>query len=635
MFERLVWVVPAVVAATGLWRPRAALVSLAALLPLFGTSRGGPYMAALDVATVVAIAISLREPRAARTGLDLAVLGYLAVALASFFPLAYHPPSWQPSILLGLIGALANAQSWSGVFTWRALLDLALGCGLYVATRRAFAGRSPRPLALGVAGGLAVLVVLGLLEHAGWLDLGGYRAPAAAGRFHSLFFNSGWLAEYLVVATPFAIGGLQAGGGVARIASFGLLPLSLVALLLAQQRGAWLTALGQCALLALVLKPSTRRDPWVRRSVVGILAATALVAALFVLARPNFFSEVRNRLTRSDLFLRAPLWEAAGRLFLARPLLGWGIGTFHPGLNRLDRDSPLVDEARGEAHSTYLHVAAERGLLGLASLAFLMVAAGVSLRRDLGRNDADGPLAIGRAVALAGAALYGFVQYMWYAPPVGALIWVLLGCGSGPPLPSPGPLARRAARAGLAAACLLFAWRLLSVEAVSLAGNYSYGFHMPEVGAGATFEWTEGHAARRLTCAGDVLALELANGHPRGAARPVRVAIRTDGRTAGELEVRGGWERVRLPIGKACSDGAMILELLVHPTFRPFVDFRGDRALDPSRDERELGIAVRAFRFETGLSTSTGSRGHGSLFMRFPHTAATAPWASRPNAPPA
>jgi hypothetical protein len=203
-------------------------------------------------------------------------------------------------------------------------------------------------------------------------------------------------------------------------------------------------------------------------------------------------------------------------------------------------------------------------------------------------------VAAGRAVTLAGAALYGLVQHMWYVPPVGALIWMVLGCSSG----SPFLRARPVARAGLALAGLLCAGRLLSAGPEPLAGSHSYGFHRPQPDAGATFEWTEGHAARRLACAGDLLALELANGHPRGAGHPVRVVIRLDGRRRGELEVRGGWERVRLPVAEACADGAVVLELLARPTFRPFVDLRGEDTPGVSRDERELGVAVRAIRFE-------------------------------------
>ena len=226
VFEQLVWLAPVAVVAAGIVRPRAALVALAASLPFFGVQRGGPYLAALDSACLAAILLSLRERRRERTGLDLTVLAFAAVGIASLFPLVYHVPSWQPSVLGGLARALANAETWSGLFTWRALIDLSLGCGLYFSTRRAFGDRSARPLALGLAGGLGVVVLLGLAEQAGAVDLGAYRSVAVEGRLHALFSNSGWLGEYLVIAAPLALAAfLSSGSRARRVAGYVLLAL--------------------------------------------------------------------------------------------------------------------------------------------------------------------------------------------------------------------------------------------------------------------------------------------------------------------------------------------------------------------------------------------------------------------------
>ena len=56
MLEDLVWLVPGIVIVAGVWRPRAGLLVFAAALPLFGAPPGGPYLAALDVAAIAAIA---------------------------------------------------------------------------------------------------------------------------------------------------------------------------------------------------------------------------------------------------------------------------------------------------------------------------------------------------------------------------------------------------------------------------------------------------------------------------------------------------------------------------------------------------------------------------------------------------
>ena len=70
------------------------------------------------------------------------LLAFVAVAVASFFPLAYRPPAWSPSVLAGLLGVLSELGGWSVVFTWRALADLVLGWALFLAILRAYSGRS-------------------------------------------------------------------------------------------------------------------------------------------------------------------------------------------------------------------------------------------------------------------------------------------------------------------------------------------------------------------------------------------------------------------------------------------------------------------------------------------------------------
>jgi hypothetical protein len=595
VFEQLIWLVPAIVVGAGIARPRGALVALAAALPFFGAQRGGPYQAALDTASLAAILLSRRGHRPERTGLDVAVLAFAAVGLASFFPLAYHPPSWQPSVLGGLAHALANAPTWSGLFTWRALLDLVLGVGLYFSARRAFGDGSVRPLALGLAGGLAVLVLLGLAEPAGLIDLGGYRTIAAEGRLHSLFSNSGWLGEYVVIAAPLALAALLSAGQRARRAGQALLVLVVTTLLLSHQRGAWLAVLVQCALGVAFLGPGRWREPRLRRAALALLLAAVLGTSLLAAARPALVAGLAGRFTQSDLYLRPHMWRAATGLFLERPWLGWGIGSYECALEREASASDVPAEAHGEAHSTVLQLAAERGLAGLLSLALLVLAAAASAHERL-RKDADRPMAVGRALALAGAATYALVQYVWYLPAVGTLVWMVLGCASIPLAARRERSLRRGAAALAGLALVLAAWHVVTVEPLRVADDRSYGFHRPERIEGGTLRWTEGQAAVRLDCHGQWLLLTLTNGHPASAKRPVQVTVRADGRRVAVRDAPIGWQTWTIPIGDACADGSAVVGITARPAFRPFSDFRRDPALPRSRDERELGVAVRDLR---------------------------------------
>ncbi len=603
MYERLIWCVPIVVFGAGVVRPRAALIALAALLPLFGVPPGGPYLAALDVAAIAAIALAWRAPREkpAASGIDFAVAAWAAVAAASLVPVVYHPPSWHPRSLLALAQHLPAVPGWSILQTWRVLLDVLLGCGLYAATRRAFAGRSARPLAAALGAGLGLVLVLGLAEHAGLLDLGGYRPIVWAihdTRLHSVFFHAAFLAEYVTIAAPFVIAALISSSSRAlRAAAYALGGLALVALLFTEQRGAWFTALAQLGLAAVLLGPSLVRD----RARIRRLAITGATAVAFtataVSLRPAVLEPVKTRLgeATANLSNRPLLWSAAAEMWRQRPILGWGAGSFAPAYDHLfpPDDPPLA--VTSTAHNTALTVLAECGGLGLSTLLLLLAGAVAAIAGARRRDGPDRALDFGRALALAAIVVYGLVQHMWYLRNVSWLIWLLLGV-----FPATGPRVTKTCRtvglALVAAAALALPWRLAALDPWPAAGDRSFGFNEIEKSGGRPLQWTSGHAERRLAWSAPVLVLELANGHPLGVERPVHVEVRFAGRDLGEVVVRGGWQQHRFLVGPPERPQA-VLELQVTPTFRPFSDYRR-RDLAPSRDMRRLGVAMRPPRFE-------------------------------------
>ena len=146
------------------------------------------------------------------------LLAFVAVGLTSILPLAYLPPAWTPEILLRLIQALSGIEGWSALYTWRAAADLLLG--------------SLRPLAMGFLAGLGASVVFGFAADSGLLVLDAYRPQHQSmdpePRVASLFFLSGWLAEYIVVPTPVALAAVVMKAGRWRRFAPALLALRLV-----------------------------------------------------------------------------------------------------------------------------------------------------------------------------------------------------------------------------------------------------------------------------------------------------------------------------------------------------------------------------------------------------------------------
>lgn len=129
-----------------------------------------------------------------------------------------------------------------------------------------------------------------------------------------------------------------AGGVLAMVASMTPMSVMLFALFAA------LVATGsRGAILAVIVTLAWERIERRWMAVTVILVALGLLIAM----RP---STVRKRMRT---------WTEAGRLFLERPITGWGGGSY-PNLARNEPDHPHAD-------SFILTVAAEQGLLGLAA----------------------------------------------------------------------------------------------------------------------------------------------------------------------------------------------------------------------------------------------------------------------------
>lgn len=619
MWETLIWLVPVAVVVAGLRRPEGGLLVLAAMLPLFGSPPGGPYLAALDVAALAAVATAWRAGRErpagagspAHAGLDLPVLALLTVSFASLFPSLYHPPAWSPRVLVDLLRTLPGVESWSPLYVWRAFLNLLIGCLLFLAVRRAFAGRSPRPLALALAAGLAPLLLLGLAEHLGWIALDAYRPIGDAsyeGRLHSLFFHSGWLAEYLVLAVPFAVAGLVLIGGRWTVAGLALAGAHLVALLFTQQRGSWYATLAQLGALAVVAGRSLLSD---RRQLLRV-AIAVLILALLGIGVLGLRADLRQPLVErfaeaGHVGGRVFVWLASVEMARERPLLGWGVGAFAPVYRALRMDEVAGDYDWLTAHNFYVMSWTERGLLGVAALALIAMVLLTSLgaRATPGRPD-DGDRAVWTAacwVGLVGFAVYGMGQYLFFVKAIEWLFWLLLGLAAAALRVERRRWSDRASRMLIAAALLAVPWRLATAERLATHGDRAFGFHGVEGVGERRLEWTAARAARRLEWSGEVLVLRIANGHPRPEEHRVEIGVRIDGTELVRHQLAGGWEELRIPVGPPRAP-TLLLELEVHPTFRPFSDYREYPELDPSRDIRELGVAVGPVRWERTLESA-------------------------------
>lgn len=286
------------------------------------------------------------------------------------------------------------------------------GVGAWQAARR-----GPLPEGFG-ARLTAVLGLVGAALGAWGLAQAARGGPPAAGEGNTNY--AGALAGALLPACLSALAGTswasRAAGGAGSAGSLLLLAIS-------RSRGGWVGALAGLLVWTLLS----------RRWKTGLVVGALLAGVPFLPGPESQLSAARLETAR----VRQGLWRGAGALFLERPVLGGGPGTFaldYP-LHRDPVEAALSrrhlrpgDHKEAEdAHSSWMQAAAETGSLGL--LAWLLVpwTAGRRLAFHARHSPDLRPLAaaaggLGAAVLAAGA----FNTLTLHLSPM-ILFWLLLG----------------------------------------------------------------------------------------------------------------------------------------------------------------------------------------------------------------
>jgi len=150
---------------------------------------------------------------------------------------------------------------------------------------------------------------------------------------------------------------------------------------------ALVTSFSQSSIAALLLglavlaafRWSTRRTVYA-----GVtLAVLALLVALLAPASWHFGLKGSGGSTSNATSGRAKLIEGGLELFVARPLQGYGSGSFQTEYER--HSSTTAQNATSASHTIAVTIAAEQGIVGLALYVALLVVAFVTLLRGAGR----------------------------------------------------------------------------------------------------------------------------------------------------------------------------------------------------------------------------------------------------------
>ena len=199
------------------------------------------------------------------------------------------------------------------------------------------------------------------------------------------------------------------------------------------------------AVLYLALIAQSR---WLQWTAGGIAAAGAISLAGFVAAVQGPFSALLTILPAAINQSMAPLLSdarivaarVAGRMFLASPVLGTGLGTYGDLYAVLQRS----DYTMYFAHNDYAQFLAEAGLLGAGILGAAAWALGWRLWRFCReRPAANRIIDAGAWAALAGAGAHSFFDWNMHAPANALLACIVAGLAISSVAPSVAPSADR------------------------------------------------------------------------------------------------------------------------------------------------------------------------------------------------
>jgi len=206
--------------------------------------------------------------------------------------------------------------------------------------------------------------------------------------------------------------------------------LMATTIFLSGSRGGMITFVLEMLLLAALILGKNRSP----RTLLGYAAI-----CVFILALISFSSrgQVLGRIGDLSPGIRPQITKDSLRMFLKRPVWGWGLGTFPTVYPRYR--SFYTNLFINEAHNDYAQLLTEMGLLGFTlMLCFLigMYHRGLSASRRW-QNHWDGTVSLAALIGCTGILLHSVVDFNLQIPANAATFYVLCALAASEPLAGP------------------------------------------------------------------------------------------------------------------------------------------------------------------------------------------------------
>lgn len=268
-----------------------------------------------------------------------------------------------------------------------------------------------------------ILGVDGIYQNFTHKDFVRHRPYYGLQRIHTTFPTSNDFGCYLATIIPFVLicSFSKAFSKKLRFLFSGLFILLFTCLMLTVSRGAWLAFISAMLFMSLWIRP------------LGVILL--LIGLLIMLTQRFFYPLLRERLSNFFIFGdqssidRKMIWQAAWKMFMSRPLIGVGIGTFMFNFKKFVVDA--YPFGIPYAHNCYLQMAAEIGIVGLASFfAILIIFFYQGIRVIISKERSFAWYVL--LAALAAVLSYSVqmaVDTTFYSLDLGILFWMILGLG--------------------------------------------------------------------------------------------------------------------------------------------------------------------------------------------------------------
>ena len=243
--------------------------------------------------------------------------------------------------------------------------------------------------------------------------------------------DANFYAQILVVLVPFGLERFwHEKSKLLRLLAIGAAAITSLAIFLTFSRGGFL------ALLLVMLLTFL----WIRPKFKYILFALILIAPLALFIPKVYFerigtitelipSSTDERLSDRAFRGRASEWKAAIMMFEDHPFLGVGLGNYPVHYQQYSRDIGLDSRlSQRSAHSLYLQIAAETGVVGLSLMVLILFIATRGILTARKRMIAAG---LHEPARLSSGFLIGFVGYLiagiFLHPAYPNFLWLLIG----------------------------------------------------------------------------------------------------------------------------------------------------------------------------------------------------------------